>query len=35
MLVFLSREGVVFLVPLSSSHLTMVHVVSPPVSEAN
>jgi hypothetical protein len=35
MLVFLSREGVVFLFSLLSFHLTMVHVLSPPVSEAN
>ncbi len=35
MLVFLSREGVVFLVSLSSSHFTEIHVFPPPVSEAN
>jgi hypothetical protein len=35
MLVFLSREGVVFIVSSLSFHLTMVHVLSPPVSEAN
>jgi hypothetical protein len=34
-LVLLSREGVVFLVPLLSSHLTEVHVLPPPESEAN
>ena len=35
MLVALSREGVVFLVFLSSSHFTEIHVLPPPVSEAN
>ncbi len=35
MLVSLSREGVIFLVSLSSSHFTEIHVLPPPVSEAN
>ncbi len=35
MLVTLSREGVVFLVLLSSFHFTRIHVLPPPVSEAN
>jgi hypothetical protein len=35
MLVSLSREGVVFFVFLSSSHLTEIHVLPPPVSETN
>ncbi len=35
MLVSLSREGVVFLVFLSSSHFTEIHVLPPPVSGAN
>ncbi len=35
MLVLSSREGVVFLVLLPSLHLTMVHVLPPPVSKAN
>jgi hypothetical protein len=35
MLVFSSREGVVFLVLLLSFHLTETHVLSPPESEAN
>jgi hypothetical protein len=35
MLVFLSREGVVFLVLLSSSHFTEIYVLPPPVSGAN
>jgi hypothetical protein len=35
MLVSLSREGVVFFVFLPSSHFTEIHVLPPPVSEAN
>ncbi len=35
MLVSLSREGVVFLVFQPSSHFTEIHVLPPPVSEAN
>jgi hypothetical protein len=35
MLVTLSREGVVFLVLLSLSHFTEIHVLPSPVSEAN
>jgi hypothetical protein len=35
MLVFSSREGVVFLVLSLSFHLTETHVLSPPESEAN
>jgi hypothetical protein len=35
MLAFQSREGVVFLVLLSSSHLTVYHVLSPPLSRLN
>ena len=35
MLVTLSREGVVFLVFLSSSHFTEIHVLPPPVSGAS
>ncbi len=35
MLVTLSREGVVFLASMSSSHFTEIHVLPPPVSEAN
>ncbi len=35
MLGFLSREGVVFFIFLPSSHFTEIHVLSPPVSEAN
>jgi hypothetical protein len=35
MMITLSREGVVFLVFLSSLHFTEIHVLPSPVSEAN